>query len=548
MMAAWMAYAVVISLLLSVTALIAERLARLRKKQTRGIWMGALLLSLTLPLLFAWNDARPTSHKATTELLALTAIAPRPMYVESPIVWLGGASGASHTPAVSGAWLIGAWVAATALVLGSFLAGWLQMQRRLRGSRTAEVGGAAVTITADIGPAVLGFLNPRIVIPHWLLSADTATQAIAIAHEREHLRVDDVRVLGAAVLIVALFPWNLPLWWQLRRLRFALEVDCDARVLRNGHNVSEYGTALLNVATRVVPLRAAATALVESRSSLERRVRIMRTPLRRRWRATGVLLGSCCVALIAAAANVTVPEATLSEDAGGLPLLVSPVFVQSAAETSLGRAVAYFHPQLIERKQAGRPYVWAVVNEAGQVTQTALEVRPSWDTEAVFAENRSAYLQRAGVSEQQITRSIVLQMNVGPNYVVVAWVMQPGSIAQDPGAPRFTVASNNVAQAQILSTLKAQRAVIEHFDSSAISEGVPAGQELWFLIEADGEVLTSGRRAAIIDPQQARIAMQQLFPHIEVSYVTRGTALKDVTGKRVPVSWQWLERNSPLPR
>jgi hypothetical protein len=274
----------------------------------------------------------------------------------------------------------------------------------------------------------------------------------------------------------------------------------------------------------------------------------MRTPLRRRWRATGVLLGSCCVALIAAAANVTVPEATLSEDAGGLPLLVSPVFVQSAAETSLGRAVAYFHPQLIERKQAGRPYVWAVVNEAGQVTQTALEVRPSWDTEAVFAENRSAYLQRAGVSEQQITRSIVLQMNVGPNYVVVAWVMQPGSIAQDPGAPRFTVASNNVAQAQILSTLKAQRAVIEHFDSSAISEGVPAGQELWFLIEADGEVLTSGRRAAIIDPQQARIAMQQLFPHIEVSYVTRGTALKDVTGKRVPVSWQWLERNSPLPR
>jgi hypothetical protein len=385
------------------------------------------------------------------------------------------------------------------------------------------------------------------VIPHWLLIGDTATQAIAIAHEREHLRVHDVRLLGAAVLIVALLPWNLPLWWQLRRLRFALEVDCDTRVLCNGHDVSEYGTALLNVATRMVPLRAAATALVESRSSLERRVRIMRTPMRRRWRATGVLLGSCCVALITAAANVTVPDATLSEDTGGLPLLASPMFDQSAAQTSLARAVAYFHPQLVERKQAGRPYVWAVVNEAGQVTQTALEVRPSWDTEALFAENWRTYLQRVGVPEQQITQRIVLQMNVGPNYVVVAWVMQPGSIAQDLGAPQFTVASNNVAQAQILSTLKAQRAVIEHFDSSAINEGVPAGQELWFLIDADGKVLTSGRRATIIDPQQARMAMQQLFPHIKVGYVTRGTALKDVTGKRVPVSWQWLERNSVRP-
>jgi hypothetical protein len=31
------------------------------------------------------------------------------------------------------------------------------------------------------------------------------------------------------------------LWWQLRRLRHAIEVDCDARVLMAGHNMTTYG-------------------------------------------------------------------------------------------------------------------------------------------------------------------------------------------------------------------------------------------------------------------------------------------------------------------
>jgi bla regulator protein blaR1 len=35
-----------------------------------------------------------------------------------------------------------------------------------------------------------------------------------------------------AQLMVALAPWNLPAWWQLRRLRFAIQVDSDARVLQ----------------------------------------------------------------------------------------------------------------------------------------------------------------------------------------------------------------------------------------------------------------------------------------------------------------------------
>jgi hypothetical protein len=46
----------------------------------------------------------------------------------------------------------------------------------------------------------------------------------------------------------------------------------------------------------------------------------------------------------------------------------------------------------------------------------------------------------------------------------------------------------------------------------------------------------------ITDPEAARLAMQRMFPTISVGYVTRGTMVKDATSKRVPVSWQWLER------
>ena len=165
----------------------------------------------------------------------------------------------------------------------------------------------SVTVTHDIGPAVVGIMRPRIVIPRWLLQQDAATQEIALAHEREHVRAQDIRVLGGALLVAVLLPWNLPIWWQLRRLRFAMEVDCDARVLRGGQSRSTYSAVLLNVATRLVPLRAAAAGLSESGSSLEKRIRIMHAPLRTRWRLLAAFLGTCSVALIAVAANVAAP-------------------------------------------------------------------------------------------------------------------------------------------------------------------------------------------------------------------------------------------------
>ena len=95
---------------------------------------------------------------------------------------------------------------------------------------------------------------------------------------------------------------------------------------------------------------------------------------------------------------------------------------------------------------------------------------------------------------------------------------------------------------RMLATVEAQRRVIEHFDAAALSEGVPAGQELWFLIDPHGKVLRARRRTTITDPQAARMEMKHMLPEISVGYIIRGTVVKDTSGKRIPVSWQWLEQ------
>src|SRR5215207_7403486 len=98
-----MAYALV-----SIAALIGERIAILRRLPSRWIWVAALLSSLFLPVLFAWNDARLGGQPATT-LIALAARDRPPVYERSPIAWVGGASAIVARRVTSDVWLLTGW-------------------------------------------------------------------------------------------------------------------------------------------------------------------------------------------------------------------------------------------------------------------------------------------------------------------------------------------------------------------------------------------------------------------------------------------------------
>jgi TonB family protein len=157
-----------------------------------------------------------------------------------------------------------------------------------------------VLLSHEVGPAVVGVVRPAIVVPRWTLAWAEPMQRLVVRHEGEHIRARDPLLILAATVAAALIPWNLALWFQLRRLRLAVEVDCDARTLRGGGDVATYGDLLLRVGARGSATALAAAAFAEPRSFLERRIRAMtdRTPRNRAARAA-----ACAVLTLGVAAT-----------------------------------------------------------------------------------------------------------------------------------------------------------------------------------------------------------------------------------------------------
>jgi len=160
-----------------------------------------------------------------------------------------------------------------------------------------EIDGIRVRVSTTAGPGVFGFRPMNIVLPAWVLELEPSLRDLVLRHEEQHRAARDPYVLLVATLITALVPWNLPLWIQARRLRLAIEIDCDRRVLGRQKKWRPYALLLLaiaqrktNIATQMVP------ALFTSTSNLELRINAMRT------KATPSRLQAVALSLMTAAA------------------------------------------------------------------------------------------------------------------------------------------------------------------------------------------------------------------------------------------------------
>jgi hypothetical protein len=150
-------------------------------------------------------------------------------------------------------------------------------------------------------------MKPVILMPRWALDAPGNTRAIVLAHEQEHVAARDPALLWLGLILVVIAPWNLALWWQLQRLRFAIEVDCDARVLGRGAGARVYGEVLLAIGARRTSTPVGAIALTEPASQLLRRVRIMTTSPPKRGKPAVVAVISVSLGCLAVASEVPAP-------------------------------------------------------------------------------------------------------------------------------------------------------------------------------------------------------------------------------------------------
>lgn len=308
-MLAWMSYVLVVSAFLSAAAFAAERAARIRGAQHRWIWVTAILASLFIPAAIASVSvelpavARGGGAERPTPLRGMTS------HYLSPTTWVGAVAPTLNDSPDADRLLKRGWAAMSLASLSLLLVSAAHLHFRKRRWSSAVIAGRNVFVADDVGPAVVGLLRPSIVAPRWLLARSGELQRMVLAHEQAHLEAHDQQVLAIALCLIVLMPWNLPLWWQVRRLRYAIEVDCDARVLGKGHALADYGEALIEVGQRRSGFVGAVAGMSESSSFLERRIAIMTSNRLNSWRLVSAGFACAAVACAAVAAQVSPPNA-----------------------------------------------------------------------------------------------------------------------------------------------------------------------------------------------------------------------------------------------
>jgi TonB family protein len=291
MIMAWLTYCVLVSGLLAGAAWVAERAMRAQGWPGRWPWAVALAGSIGLPL-GAWLRPAPAPEVASSSGLPFPGV-----YVMESIPMLTFQPAAAAGPPWETVLLL-AWAAASGALL-LYLA-WSGLRVRAEGRRWSrrEVEGVEVLVSESTGPAALGLFRGRVVLPEWALAMDERLRRLLVLHEAEHVRAKDPQLAVAGLVTCALMPWNPVLWWQLARLRLAIEMDCDERVLRRSNDTAGYGSLLLEVGQRRARL---AVGLAESRTMLERRIRmITRTRTGRRTLQALALAGVAGVAVVVA--------------------------------------------------------------------------------------------------------------------------------------------------------------------------------------------------------------------------------------------------------
>ena len=306
-MLAWMFYFLLVSILFSAAALIAEKSAHLRQAPVRWIWLLAIVASLLVPVLItsvSIHVPATAGSPGAGRVIALRDVTSEHL---SPAVWVGAQSHwALHSPNLE-LWLSRGWLALSSTLLLLLLCSSTNLWWRKRAWAIGSSAGVSFYVAPDLGPAVVGFFRPRIVMPHWLAQLSGPEQAAVIAHEQSHLEAHDPQALALALALIVCAPWNLPLWWQWRRLRYAVEVDCDARVVRSGRDARLYGKTLLSVGQRQSTSITVVAAMSESRSFLERRIMIMLRKPSNSWRHLAMALSCLSLALGATATQVAPP-------------------------------------------------------------------------------------------------------------------------------------------------------------------------------------------------------------------------------------------------
>jgi bla regulator protein blaR1 len=244
----------------ALTLMLRQQAARLRY----GLWFCA---SVKFLVPFAWLLALGRELGKRT----LPAVAP----ISTPGLGLGAlveriaqpvATAASRGPALAQAappaqphldlaWvLLSFWAAGTVLVLGVWLARWLDLTALVRRSHlwlTELFDDPRLELRVTPGriePGVVGILHPVLLLPDGIAARLTPAQlGTVLEHELCHVRRRDNLTAAVHMLVEALFWFHPLVWWIGGRLVEERERACDEAVLAATDDPRNYAAALIAV-------------------------------------------------------------------------------------------------------------------------------------------------------------------------------------------------------------------------------------------------------------------------------------------------------------
>jgi TonB family protein len=361
-----MAYVILIAASIGACAAVAEMVARSRGVPARWIWVTALVI-VAGATVAAMTVPRPAPDVVPVREMSAGLVPPP-----------GGAlvARSSSAPVVSSDAVLRvtdtvlppAWLMATTALLVAIAFGRHLLRRERQRSRPAALVGHDVLLTDQAGPAVAGLRRPVVFVPRWVLALDDPSQRLLLAHEMEHVRRRDTMVLFAGAVAAALMPWNAVVWWLVRRLRLAVEQDCDARVLAAHPDVRRYADLLLTAASRHgLASRLLAARFGEHASDLLRRIEAMTSKGRLPWRRiTSGALAAAVLTVVSCETPRPEPVAPLSPRAEA-PDASASVYEEIVKPAPLSGSRTPKYPENLRQAGVeGEVLVSFTVDESGQ--------------------------------------------------------------------------------------------------------------------------------------------------------------------------------------
>jgi TonB family protein len=259
------------------------------------------------------------------------------------------------------------WLLGSALTLLHF--GRLQRRFEHHLGRMVDRGdGVCLAESAEVGPALLGLLRPRIVLPaDFEQRFDHEQQTLILAHERSHLRGGDLVASAIATLLRSIYWFNPIIHLAAARMRHDHELASDAQVLQqHPHARRRYADTLLN-AQLAVPGLPVGCLWQSSHPLKERLIMLKQSPHPRSRIVAGLVTGLALTLGVSALAWSMQPARQSAAEAASdpVPRVADPAARDSGPTYSALKPPRY-PKEAFEAEQSGRLVLELEVDAEGK--------------------------------------------------------------------------------------------------------------------------------------------------------------------------------------